>query len=99
MEELTKAQRRFLKSRANQLKPLVYVGKQGITDSLVQSVDEVLDAHELMKVKFLEYKDEKDELASTIAERTQSHHVTTIGHVALFYRQQQDQAKRKIELP
>lgn len=98
MEPLTSSQRKSLRSQAHHLKPLVLVGKQGLTDTLVKSVDLNLDAHELIKVRFNEHKDEKKEIAAAIAERTESQLAGLIGHVAILYRQHKEPEKRKIRL-
>ena len=98
MESLTSSQRKYLRSQAHHLKPLVLVGKQGLTDTLVKSVDVNLDAHELIKVRFNEHKDEKKAIAAAIAERTESQLAGLIGHVAILYRQHKEPEKRKIRL-
>ena len=57
--------------------------------------------HELIKVKFIDFKekDQKKAVAKTIEKETASELVGMIGHVAIFYRQQKDLEKRKIEVP
>ncbi len=65
-----------------------------------QATNEALDLHELIKVKFNSFKEQKKILAQEIEERTQSEMIGMIGHiVTMFYRQQPDQDKRKIQLP
>ena len=91
--------RKYLRSLAHHLKPVAQVGKGGITDGLIQSVNDALRTGELIKVRFLEQKDEKDQLSNEIAKRTRSERVGIIGHVAILYRQQPDPEKRKIVLP
>lgn len=86
MSSITAAERRALKGRAQRLEPIAFVGKQGLSDALVRSVDEALAKHELVKVKFVEFKEEKDQLASELAEKTGSELVTRIGHVAVLFR-------------
>ena len=99
MTPLTNAQRKYLRSKAHHLKPLVLVGKQGITDTLIRSVDTNLDAHELIKIRFNDHKDEKKVLAQEIVERTESDLAGLIGHVAIVYRPHKDPEKREITLP
>ena len=48
--ELRSYQRAFLRSKAQQLDPVVYVGKDGFTPGVVGALDEALTAHELVKV-------------------------------------------------
>ena len=50
--ELTSAERKKLKGRAQRLKPLVKLGKAGMTDAFLKSVDSALTDHELVKGKF-----------------------------------------------
>jgi RNA-binding protein len=95
---LTSAQRGFLKSLAHHLDPICYVGKSGLTGSLVQSVEAAFDAHELLKVKFNDFKKEKREIAAQLVERTRSHLVGIIGNVAILYRQHPEEEKRRIAL-
>jgi RNA-binding protein len=86
MQSLTSAERRKLKGRAQLLEPTVLVGKLGLSPQVVAALDAALQSHELVKVRFDEFKDQRKELARQLAARTQSHLVTLIGHVAVLYR-------------
>jgi RNA-binding protein len=99
MEALSKSQKRWLRGQAHHLDPVVQVGKQGVTDTVVHALEQALEAHELVKVKFMEFKDEKTPLTQELAERTNSEVAGVIGHVAIFYRQQRDPEKRRLDLP
>ena len=96
---LTPAQRRRLKSLAHHLEPLVQVGRKGITESLIGAVDEVLTNHELVKVRFMDFKDEKHALSDQIVERTGAGLVGIIGNVLTIYRPSTVEEKRRIVLP
>lgn len=98
MLQLEGSQRRYLKRLAHSLKPMVHVGKNGVSDNLILSVDKALNDHELIKIKFLDYKTERRELSKSIAEKTGCELVDIIGNVALLYRQSPDKDKRKIRL-
>ncbi|MFL6258424.1 MAG: ribosome assembly RNA-binding protein YhbY [Thermoanaerobaculia bacterium] len=98
MAELTGAQRKYLRGMAHYLKPVVQVGKNGLTDGVVESIDEALDIHELIKVRISD-PGQKRELSHEIAERTHSAWVGMVGFVVTLYRQQADPEKRTIELP
>ena len=50
-------QKKYLKGLAHGLKPTVFIGQKGVTPAVIQSVDEALDAHELIKVKFVDFKE------------------------------------------
>lgn len=86
MFELSKAQRAHLRKLANPLKPTVMVGKQGLTEQLMAKIEQELTAHELIKVRLLEYKDQKDALAATMVAESGAALVGIIGHVITLYR-------------
>lgn len=99
VEELTSAQRKYLRGLAHELEAVVLVGKGGLSDGLLLNLDTALSSHELVKVKFNDFKDQKKELAAEIAEKLGAIHVATIGHVATFFRPAKDEKKRQIVLP
>lgn len=94
-------QRKYLRGLAHNLKPLVFLGQKGLTEGLVASVNEALELHELIKLKFLDFKQksQKTELTGLITQRTGAELVGIIGNIAIFYRQQEDGDKRTIVLP
>ena len=85
-----------LKSLAQRLEPVVYVGKAGVTDELLAAVEQALDDHELIKVKFAAFKEQKESLAAEMATRTNSEPIWIVGHVAVLYRAQADPARRRV---
>lgn len=95
---LTSRQRKTLEGLAHNLRPVVNVGKAGVTEAMVLATDEALDVHELIKVKFIAFKDERKTLSLELAERTSAECVSLIGNVAILYRQQSDPGKRKIRI-
>lgn len=78
--------RSFLRAHAHSLKPIVMVGKGGLSEAVVQALDEALTSHELVKVKFQAHKDEVRPIAESLAEQTKSDLVSIIGFIATFYR-------------
>jgi len=94
-------QKRFLRGLAHSLKPVVFVGQKGFSPSLVKAMKEALDHHELIKVKFIEFKEKekKQALVQQIGDAVPCDPVGLVGHMAIFYRQQPDPEKRKIVLP
>jgi len=97
--ELTPRQRKHLRGLAHDLEPVVHVGKHGLTDELVRQVEQALDAHELIKLRFVAGKREKGELVVALCARTGAAAAGVVGHVALLYRPQTDPEKRRIRLP
>jgi len=101
MEKLTGFQAKYLRSLAHAFKPVVFVGQKGITDALIASTEQAFDRHELIKVKFTDFKEKKQkkEIVEIIKERTGCLMAGMIGHVAIFYKQNDDPEKRRIVLP
>ena len=97
MIELSSKQRKNLEKAAHHLESVVLVGGAGVTDSLVKMVDKCLADHELIKVKFNEYKEEKLELSKKIESETNSTLVRVIGNIATFYRAKDEILKRQYE--
>ncbi|MCS7048010.1 MAG: YhbY family RNA-binding protein [Verrucomicrobiae bacterium] len=85
---LSRAELRQLKAAAQHLEPVVFVGKQGLSAAVVRSVDDALAARGLIKVRFVAGKAQRHEWAQELAQRTGSHLVTVVGHVAVLYRAQ-----------
>ena len=96
MEELNNAQIRKLKGLAQRMEASLKVGKQGLSEGFIKTLDQELARHELVKLKFAEFKEQRKELAPQLAERTQSHLVALVGNVAVLYRQNPEEDKRKI---
>ena len=101
MENLKGFQKKYLRGRAHKLKPTVFIGQKGITDAVLRSTEEALNAHELIKVKFIDFKEkrQKEEMSDVLSERTNCQAVGMIGHVAIFFRPHEDPEKRRIKLP
>lgn len=95
---LTSAQTRFLRGQAHGLKALLQVGGKGISDTLVAELNQLLEDHELIKVKVgAEDREARDAMIDLLAERSQAGIVQRIGHTVVLYRASKD--KRRIVLP
>ncbi len=101
MGKLKGFQKKYLRGLAHNIKPVVLIGQKGLTDDLVKSSDQALERHELIKVKFNEFKekDQKAEITEELCKRTKAEIAGTIGHIAILYREQQDPEKKNIFLP
>ena len=91
MTTLTFAQRRKLKKEAHHLHPLVQVGKAGVNEAVIKSIDEAMSTRKLIKIKFVDGKEAKRELSLEIAEATASEVVTIIGNVLVLYREKKEE--------
>ena len=93
MQPLTNPKIRKLKARAQHLEPMFKVGKAGLSDAFVSGLKDALALHELIKVKFAEFKEEKKTLAPALAEKTASHLIMRVGNVAVYFRAKPEPAK------
>ncbi|WP_457576647.1 ribosome assembly RNA-binding protein YhbY [Desulfomarina sp.] len=99
--ELTIKQKKFLKKLAHPISPSVQIGKDGLSDGLIESIRTALVHHELIKVKISNNSGlEKKETAQTIPLETDSSLVQLIGKTLILYRPNPKRKKEKrIVLP
>jgi len=86
MSLLTNAKIRELKARAQLMKPALKIGHDGLSASFLAELDAMLKHHELVKVKFDDFKEQKKELAPQLAEKTGSELIMRVGNVAVLFR-------------
>ena len=97
MDRLSNPQIRKLKALAQRMEASLKVGKSGLSPGFIQTVNEELNRHELVKIKFAEFKEQKKELAPQLAEKTGAHLVTLLGNVVVLFRQNADPAEQKVK--
>jgi RNA-binding protein len=88
---VTGAQKRELKARAQLLDAVVRIGQAGVTAAVIASLEEALALHGLVKVRFSEFKDQRDALARQLATETGSQLIQQVGNVAVFFKSQPPQ--------
>lgn len=87
-------QRAFLRSLANNINSIFQVGKNGISENLIKQVDDALEARELIKLNVLETSpDDIEEVANSIAEKTNSILVQIMGNKITLYRARKKDSK------
>ncbi|HHX61846.1 MAG TPA: ribosome assembly RNA-binding protein YhbY [Epulopiscium sp.] len=98
MNKLTSKQRAHLRGLAQTIDPIFQIGKSGITPELTKTIDEALEARELIKLSVLSNcMVEPEEASDTISGRTKSIPVQVIGRKITLYRA--SKTKPKIQLP
>lgn len=91
-------QRAYLRGLANTVEPIMQIGKSSLTPEVTASVNEALEARELVKISVLKNcMDDPKEIANTLGERTKSEVVQVVGKKITLYRK--SKTKKKIELP
>ena len=94
---LTNKQKQYLKGLAHELKPVVLLGGNGLTEGVMAEIDGALAHHELIKVKVpSEDREEKKLIMDAIVRESGAVKLQTIGHMLVLYKQSED---KKIELP
>ena len=96
---ITGKQRSELKRLAQEIKPTVMIGKDGLTETVISSIDTYLEAHELVKVQLQEGAGlDPKQTANEVADKLGADFVQAIGRRFVLYRQAKDPGKRKIAL-
>jgi RNA-binding protein len=98
MNNIHRRKVKYLKACEHGLDPVVLIGKHGLSQAVLNAIDEVLLCHELIKIKFIDCKEERKELARQIVEKTGSNYIAMIGNVLIIYRQHPEVDKRQYEL-
>lgn len=84
---LTPQQRKFLRAQAHDLKPVVMIGNQGLTDAVIQEVHRALAAHELIKIRVLgDDRAAREKWLAEVCAATGAAPVQHIGKLLLIYR-------------
>ena len=90
---LTDNQKKELRGRAHKLKPVVLIGKEGMTDAIVSAVDSALQTHELIKVKLLQNcMEDKAQVAEALSERLEAALVQRIGKTIVLFRERPEES-------
>ena len=95
---LSGKEKRYLRSLANTIDPVVQVGKASVNESVLFSLNEALEARELVKVKVLKNcLDEVKDVAQELADQSKSELGQVIGRNVVLYRPNPE--KPEIALP
>ena len=84
---MTGKQRRALRALAHSLKPLLQLGKDGLSDQFLEQLNTALLQHELIKLKVLENAPNTPrESAKILEEQPALEIIQVIGHTIVLYR-------------
>ena len=91
---MTSKQRAALRSLANNDKPIVLIGKDGLTDEVVTSVRNALNNRELIKFKVLKNSDiTAKECMEELCEKINAEAISVVGNVGVIYKLSQKKKK------
>ncbi len=100
-KKLTGHQLRHLRGLGHHLAPVVMVGREGISPTVLAAASDNLLAHELIKVKVQQTSDvDRQTAADELARRLKSAVIQVLGNTVLLYRENPDRRPdQKIILP
>ena len=97
---ITTKQRAYLRGMASSMDPVTQIGKNGVTESVVKTLSDALEARELIKVTVLETcPTNAKETMALLCGPLRADPVQVIGRKITLFRYQKDPEKRKITLP
>lgn len=96
---LTPVQRQHLKALAHDKKPIVQIGGAGVSVGVIGAVNQALKDHELIKVQLPQDCEDKQSLATDVADQTQAEVCQIVGRIAVLYRPGPPDRQDRIELP
>lgn len=96
---ITTKQRAYLRSLASTLSPTMQIGKEGIKETSIIQIEDMLDKNELVKIKVLKNCDEDiKQLANSIATKIGGECVQVIGSIFVLYRRSTRKGVKHIDL-
>ena len=94
---LSKSQIRYLRGLANSLQAKYQIGKNEVTETLLDMLSKALDSHELIKISLNRVvAEEKNYIAETISEELHAELIQVIGSTIILYRKNLKEPKIKL---
>ncbi|HBQ44735.1 MAG TPA: ribosome assembly RNA-binding protein YhbY [Thiomicrospira sp.] len=94
-KNLTNSQIKYLREIAHGLNPVIIIGGNGVTESLMEELESSLEHHELLKIKMASAeRDDRKEMINYVLEKTNAELVQSIGKTFVIFR-----ANDETELP
>ena len=97
--KLNTKQRKHLKALSHHIKPKINIGKDGLTEGVILSINEHIEKNELIKIKFSQNKENKNEISTLICDKVKCKQVNIIGNSLTVYKKSSDPKYCQIELP
>jgi len=95
---LTGKQKRYLRSKATQLKAIFQVGKMSVNENMLLQVNEALEKRELIKIAILQNcVEDKETVAEKLVQGTNASLIQIIGNNIVLYKESVD--NKHIQLP
>ncbi len=89
IQSMIKKQDNRIKEKAKAIKPQVWIGKNGLTEQVIEQIKKLLKKRRILKIKLLKSfleKNNKKHAAKKLAELTESEVVDSTGFVVVLYK-------------
>jgi len=87
-EKLTTSQKKYLRGIGHNINPMIIIGANGVTESLMKELESTLEHHEILKIKMASAdRDDRKQIINYILEQTGALLVQSIGKICVIYRQ------------
>tara|TARA_B100001013_G_C24615125_1_gene444850 strand:- start:251 stop:547 length:297 start_codon:yes stop_codon:yes gene_type:complete len=91
------AQKKYLRKLGHKLKPVVFIGNSGLSESVLTELFSTINHHELIKIKIkASNRIIRDQIIDEICKKTSTQLVTQIGGIALIYKKNPETPKIKL---
>ena len=91
------AQKKYLRKLGHQLKPVIFIGNSGLSESVLTELSSTINHHELIKVKIkASNRIIRDQIVDEICKKISTQLVTQIGGIALIYKRNSENPKIKL---
>ena len=98
LPELKGKQRRYLKSLANGIKPVVFAGKEGVSAGLIAAIEAAFNNRALLKIRLEQNCPlNRHEIGPILAAQSRAQLIQTLGHTILLFRPDPDEPQ--LQLP
>ena len=94
--ELTGKQKRYLRSLVVNIRPIVQIGKSGLSNEILTSIRHAADARELIKVNILQNSDETAKDVAAMIDEMGLNVVQIIGRNVVVFKVSDRKENRKI---
>ncbi len=95
---LKESQKKYLRGLGHQLKPMITVSENGLTDTLLAEFESTIAHHELIKLRVRAGdRAMRDATIRELCDKGSTELIQRIGNVALLYRENPE--NKKIRLP
>lgn len=97
--KLSSKQRAFLKKEASGIEPMMRIGKDGVNENVIKSLEDLFRKREIVKVKMLQNSDEEiNEIAKILGKGVNAEIVHTMGKTILFYKENDKKPEISLKL-